>query len=79
MVTGIALATVIVASTMDAHGLRPNLEMGSKAVASAESMAFVEGMRNAFLVMGSLQGLAIILLLIKPEPNKSRHGKISDA
>jgi len=79
VVTGIALATVIVAGTMDAHGLHPSLEIGSKSVATAESRAFVEGMRNAFLVMGSLQGLAIILLVIKPESGKSRRGQNSHA
>ncbi len=69
VVTGISLVTVIVAGTMDARGLEPTLDVASEAVTTAQALGFTAGMRNAFLAMGGLQVLAIVLLLIKTRPS----------
>ena len=62
-VTSIAIATTIVVVTMATYGVEPSLDAVSPSVADA----FVAGLKWAFLVMGAMLALGIVLVLIRGE------------
>ncbi len=66
-ITGIAIATTIIVAAMASAGFEPSLdqvrEVGGEEVASA----FVTGMRRAYLAIGSLQVVALVLSLARGE------------
>jgi EmrB/QacA subfamily drug resistance transporter len=62
-VVSVALATTIVVMVMGLRGVEPSLEAVSPPVADA----FVAGLRWAFLVLGSVMTIGVVLTLIRGE------------
>ena len=64
-VAGVGVATTIVTMTMAARGFEPSLDAVAAGGAGVEA-AFTQGMRFAFLFLGSFIFVAILLTFIKP-------------
>jgi EmrB/QacA subfamily drug resistance transporter len=64
-VTGIAIATVIIAATMRSQGFEPNLGSVSEGGDAAVASAFADGLKTVYLVMASIQLVAVALSLVK--------------
>ena len=70
-VTGVALATTIVALTMGSLGYAPSLAAVSGEGGEGLRAAFVAGLTKAFLVSGSLMVLAAVLSAVRGEVRTS--------
>ena len=66
-VVGVALATVIVVATMGSMGVEPSLEAVSADGGAEVARAFVSGLHRAFLILGSLLLVGMVLSLWKGE------------
>jgi EmrB/QacA subfamily drug resistance transporter len=65
-VVSVALATTVVVTVMGLRGVEPSLD----AVSPQVSDAFVAGLRLAFLVLGSVLTIGVVLTLIRGERTK---------
>ena len=63
-VTGLGLATAIVTATMGSMGFEPSLDLAATGGGAGARAAFTDGLRTAYLVMGGLLALAIVLSLV---------------
>ena len=66
-VSGIVLATTVVTLTMGSLGYEPNLSEVSEGSGEGVRVAFVLGLRRAFLVPGGLMIFALVLSLLRGE------------
>ena len=66
-VTGVALATTIVAVTMGSLGFEPSLAAVSDAGSEGARAAFVSGLNKAFLIAGSIMLLAMVISALNAE------------
>ena len=69
-VTSISLATTVVVATMAAQGFEPSLSAVSGENGPAVAHAFVSGLHRAFMILGSLLVLGIVLSFFKGERAK---------
>ncbi len=69
-VISVAVATAIVVATMGSMGVEPSLDVISTDGGAEVAHAFVSGMRRAFMVIGSLLLVGIVLSFLKGEPAK---------
>ena len=60
-ITSVAVATAIVTATMSVKGFEPDLELVSSGGGEAVSSAFTTGLRYAYMTMGSLLVLAVVV------------------
>ena len=79
-VTSIAIATTVVVITMANFGVEPSLDAVSPEVAHA----FVSGLKWAFLVMGALLVVGIVLAIVRgerprPQPASTLHEQTAEA
>ena len=70
-VSGVALATTLVAITMASHGFEPNLSAVSGDAGEGVRIAFATGLSRALQVSGALMLLALLLTLVRPESRQS--------
>ena len=71
-VSGVALATTLVTITMASQGFEPNLSAVSEAGGTGVRMAFVEGLSTALRVSGAMMALALVLTVVRPDPQAGR-------
>ncbi len=64
-VTSIALSTAIVVATMSSRGFEPSLDAVTPEGGGEVAAAFVEGMHRAFVALGVILAVAIILPLLR--------------
>ena len=81
-VFGVSLATVIVVATMGSMGVEPSLAEVSTDGGSEIADAFVSGLHRAFMILGSLLLVALVLSLWKGElaeeaPAPARQTRVS--
>ena len=69
-VTSISLATTVVVATMAAQGFEPSLSAVSGENGPAVAHAFVSGLHRAFMILGGLLVLGIVLSFFKGERAK---------
>jgi EmrB/QacA subfamily drug resistance transporter len=79
-VVSVALATTVVVTVMGLRGVAPSLDAVSPQVADA----FVDGLRMAFLLMGSLTTVGLVIAFIRgerarPEASTAAHPRVSGA
>jgi len=79
-VVSVALATTVVVTVMGLRGVEPSLDAVSPQVADA----FVDGLRLAFLLMGSLTTLGLVIALVRgerarPEASTAAQPRVSGA
>ena len=79
-VVSVALATTVVVTVMGLRGVAPSLDAVSPQVADA----FVDGLRMAFLLMGSLTTVGLVIAFIRgerarPESSTAAHPRVSGA
>lgn len=67
-VSGVALATTLVAITMASQGFEPNLSAISEGSGAGIRLAFVEGLSTALRVSGVMMVLALVLTVFRPDP-----------
>ena len=71
-IVSLALATIIVTTTMGSLGFEPSLEVVRDSVRPDVGHAFSAGMRNAFLTMMGLLLIALAVSAVKSESEKER-------
>ena len=71
-VSGVALATTLVAVTMASQGFEPNLSAVSEAGGDGIRLAFVEGLSTALKVSGAMMVLALVLTVVRPDPRTAK-------
>lgn len=76
-VTSVSLATTIVVTTMASQGFEPSLGTVSAEGGTAVARAFVSGLHRAFLILGSLLLVGIVLSYFKGERVKEIAAPVS--
>ncbi len=67
-VSGMAVATTILATTMLSHGFEPTLSVDSEVVGAGARLAFVDGLSAALRVSGALMVIGLVLTIVRPDP-----------
>lgn len=78
-VTGIVVATIVVATTMGSLGYEPSLAAVDSAGGEGARSAFVTGLNKTFLVSGSLMLLAMALSMLRGEARPTQHAATEPA
>jgi hypothetical protein len=66
-ITGITIATTIIVAAMASAGFEPSLDQVREVGGEEVAGAFVTGMRRAYMAIGSLQVVALVLSLARGE------------
>ena len=71
-VTGVAIATTMVTITMASQGFEPTLSVVADGGGDAVRMAFVDGLSTALRLSGAAMVLALVLTVVRPDPQSAK-------